>query len=195
MKIALNEPVATEIRDFLPPYSEAIESLRSTTETIAAIAAAAAANASQLATLTAAESPNDKEIVSRLVGRERASILQARAQKHEARSTEQRSAIVRLAHDAGELFRRAAGQSMFAQEESALVESLPETIRADKHLLFRLVGESQGKRAVARFLNPPPLSPRHDSEEIVAECDRRAQLLDDLLNGRDIAVPGAADLA
>lgn len=195
MIIQINEPTRSEIADFLPQFRAATDQLRETTQRLTDIGERSARNEVALAELTAAELPTDKEISQRLICRERSVILSALAAKHDRTATEQRSAIVPLAHDAGELVRRAASQSMFAQEESALVESLPETIRADKHLLFRIVGESQGKQAVGRFLNPPTLTPRHDSEEIVGECDRRAQLLDDLLSGRDIAVPGAAALA
>ena len=85
-----------------------------------------------------------------------------------------------------ELVRNAAGKQLLARVDTDLKAALPPAITTDSHLLFKILSESSEKRRMGMLLNPPALNPNDDVSEILEEAQRRAQLLDDLLQGREI---------
>lgn len=186
MKIQISDNKRSEIEAFLTQFKPAIESLRSLFEGVTELENRRADNQSALAEVNAFPDPSDKQIQERMICRERAAILEGRSNELASAVVQEKKGIVLLANGAMELFRVTAGQQIFDGAEAELKASLPAAITSDNHLLWKVWHEGAEKRRIGSFLNPPQLSPRDDVEEILQESERRAQLLDDLLQGREI---------
>lgn len=190
MKPKIEPATKAGIADFLPTFQGAIAELQTVAEKNALIAAEIVTNSVKQDQLNAVEMPSDREFTSILVVRERAHHLDSLAGATESAGMSAKAKLARLAQQAAELVHRAIAKQAEQQVEADLIESLPESIRADKSLLFRLTNESSRKQATGKFLNPPPLSQRDEAETVLAEARRLAQLLADIMEGNEIALPG-----
>ena len=186
MKINLSDQKRAEIDSFLPQYKQSISSLSRALARVTDLQKGRAANESSLSTVASIEDPTDKQIQQILVCRERAAILQRRGDEAESTLGQGTKVAVVLANEAAELFRTAAAKEIFEQGEKDFKASLPAAITSDQHLLFKVWNEGAEKRRIGRFLNPPALSANDDPEEILGESRRRAALLEDLIEGREV---------
>ncbi len=192
MKIKLDDSNRQRIEGFLPSFRSAIQALSESNDRLEGIATRDQKNSEQLASLTAlAGLPTDKQLLDLVVCRERERVHSELREKQERILQDQKHSVVSQVNYGANLFRDVASAQLFEAAETELKNSLPASVLSDQHLTFRLLSESASKRNVGRFLNSFSATPRDDAGVVIEESERLGQLLDNLLNGREIAVPGA----
>ncbi len=191
-KIKLDDANRQQIEGFLPSFRSAIQALSGSNDRLEGIATRDQKNSEQLASLTAlADLPTDKQLHDRVICREREIVLSELREKQERILQAQKGSVVAQVNDGANLFRAVASTPLFETAEADLKNSLPASVLADEHLVFRLLSESASKRNTGRFLNSFAASARDDAGIVISAAERLAQLLDNLVNGREIVVPGA----
>ncbi len=189
--IKIDDNKRQQIEGFLPGFRQAIKTLSEVHGTLKQINERGQKNEAQLAELEGvATIPTNKQLLDRLICQEGERVYRVLGQKAEKIVSDAKHVLVAQIHVGGELFRAAAATQLLAAAEDELRASLPASVLADTHLTHRLLGESASKRSVGRFLNSFAATQRDDAEAVISEANRLAKLLDDLLEGRDIAVPG-----
>jgi hypothetical protein len=186
MKISLDDEKRSTIVALLGEFNPAIESLRSLSERDAELESRQTENQTVLFEVRALDNPSDKQIQQLLICRERAVIFQSRAEALRPAILQQKKAVVPLSHQALELFRSTAGAQLFKRGEADLKAFLPARVTSDSHLLFQAWNTGPEKRRITLFLNPTALTSNDDVAEIIEESERLVQLLDNLIQGREV---------
>ena len=192
MKFKITEQQKSELQDFLDQFLKEIAQLEETANRVSKASASLNETEKELGSLNSnsIESLADKDIQRRVVLIEKKRMLGTFVPELELSSGQQKQLVVKLSREATELFRTTARQrEVEAKTRAKFNASLPDTLQNDEYVALSAWSRSQLLRELTSFFNPA-IDPHDPAGEIAQEARTRALLLQNLIDGVNIQIPG-----
>ncbi len=193
MKVNLTKTELSEIEGFLKTFDTEIAALNNAAERSTVAHQRLGETEKEIGSFPSIEEMTDKQLLSRMIARERKVLLEQFALQMEESVVADKKKAAQLAAEAMELFRRFVGKSLEGAAKTAFVDLLPAQLRQDEHFAFDAWNRSAVRREVGAFLNPPRIEIYSDAFSISEETQRRAHLLRRLAAGEQVPIPQLAE--